>query len=68
MIAYEILRENYCGKWKVSKRISLCRRLLLFSINLSTFLTVIQKKKRDLWLIYEIQAILYYTTTATTLF
>lgn len=68
MIAYEILRENYCGKWKVSKRISLCRRLLLFSINLSTFLTVIEKKKRDLWLIYEIQAILYYTTTATTLF
>ena len=68
MIAYEILRENYCGKWKVSKRISLCHRLLLFSINLSTFLTVIQKKKRDLWLIYEIQAILYYTTTATTLF
>lgn len=68
MIVYEILRENYCGKWKVSKRISLCRRLLLFSINLSTFLTVIEKKKRDLWLIYEIQAILYYTTTATTLF
>lgn len=68
MIAYEILRENYCGKWKVSKRISLCHRLLLFSINLSTFLTVIEKKKRDLWLIYEIQAILYYTTTATTLF
>lgn len=27
-----------------------------------------KKKKRDLWLIYEIQAILYYTTTATTLF
>ena len=67
MIAYEILRENYCGKWKVSKRISLCRRLLLFSINLSTFLTVIEKK-RDLWLIYEIQDILYYTTTTTTLF
>lgn len=68
MIAYEILRENYCGKWKVSKRISLCRRLLLFSINLSTFVTVIEKKNKDLWLIYEIQAILYYTTTATTLF
>ena len=65
MIAYEILRENYFGKWKVSKRISLCHRLLLFSINLSTFLTVIEKKKRDLWLIYEIQAILYYTTTTT---
>ena len=65
MIAYEILRENYCGKWKVSKRISLCHRLLLFSINLSTFLTVIEKKKRDLWLIYEIQDILYYTTTTT---
>ena len=68
MIAYEILRENYCGKWKVSKRISLCHRLLLFSINLSTFVTVIEKKNKDLWLIYEIQAILYYTTTATTLF
>ena len=69
MIAYEILRQNYCGKWKVSKRISLCHRLLLFSINLSTFLTFIEKKKkRDLWLIYEIQAILYYTTTTTTLF
>lgn len=65
MIAYEILQENYCGKWKVSKRISLCHRLLLFSINLSTFLTVIEKKKRDLWLIYEIQDILYYTTTTT---
>lgn len=26
------------------------------------------KKNKDLWLIYEIQAILYYTTTATTLF
>ena len=45
MIAYEILRENYWGKWKVSKRISLCRRLLQASINLSTFLTVIEIKK-----------------------
>ena len=27
-----------------------------------------RKKKRDLWLIYEIQDILYYTTTTTTLF
>ena len=26
------------------------------------------KKNKDLWLIYEIQAILYYTTTTTTLF
>ena len=64
MIAYEIVRENYWGKRKVSKRISLYCRLLLFSINLSTFLTVIEinKKNKDLWLIYEIQAILYYTT------
>ena len=26
------------------------------------------KKNKDLWLIYEIQDILYYTTTTTTLF
>lgn len=47
MIAYEILQEKYWGKWKVSKRISLYRRLLLFSINLSTFLKVIEIKKKQ---------------------